>query len=432
MERGFYSTGQVARQLGTTPARVRSLCENGVVAAETTPGGQWRVPAYEVERLKRDGLPPIPRPMPIEDDPPEGNGKPAQHNDSELAVKPSMEVVSAQDLVAITKATLEKRRIDRELEQEEDWFRERRRQQEAAAEEERQKNEAMLAEQRRLRWIQEWMKYALNSVLSSARGEVEIEVHTEVVATLSKLDTCEPNSIARPLVDAAVHRALRPWKRNQDIQSAIEKAWRKLPWDVKNRPEHASLKKRALNALDEVVRGLREEASYGEMETATLLAVQPMIREYEHRRECEWIIGLLYLFEATREELEAAKDELRKTLATLPIGAERKELEKAQEAVLSALKAAVARRREAARLESEAQTQRRAAERKIDLQLDQIARYLDQEYEFDGGYPAMRRQAERLRPLIREALIEELLKNPNMSDEQIRRSIRSRVDDELR
>jgi excisionase family DNA binding protein len=40
MQQLFYSTGQVARQLGITLATVRFLCENGVIAAETTPGGQ--------------------------------------------------------------------------------------------------------------------------------------------------------------------------------------------------------------------------------------------------------------------------------------------------------------------------------------------------------------------------------------------------------
>ena len=45
MRRLFYSTGQVARQLGATPAAIRLLCENRLIAAETSPGGQWRVPA---------------------------------------------------------------------------------------------------------------------------------------------------------------------------------------------------------------------------------------------------------------------------------------------------------------------------------------------------------------------------------------------------
>ena len=80
----FYSTGQVARQLGTTAAVVRVLCENGLVAAETTPGGQWRVPASEVERLKRDGLPPIPRPLPNSSAPPADNGTSNGHGYAEF------------------------------------------------------------------------------------------------------------------------------------------------------------------------------------------------------------------------------------------------------------------------------------------------------------------------------------------------------------
>src|SRR5580704_10441356 len=116
MERLFYSTGQVARQLGTTLATVRALCENRVIAAETTPGGQWRVPASEVERLKRDGLPPIPRPLPIESAPVATNGTAGRQDSPESPPKPSAEVLSAEDLVAITRSLLEKRRIEREIE----------------------------------------------------------------------------------------------------------------------------------------------------------------------------------------------------------------------------------------------------------------------------------------------------------------------------
>lgn len=104
------------------------------------------MPVYEVDRLKRDGLPPIPRPMPTEVGPPEANGKPARHNNFELAVRASLEVVSAQDQVEITRAILEKRRFERELEEAEDWFRQRQLQQEAAALVERQKHKAILAD----------------------------------------------------------------------------------------------------------------------------------------------------------------------------------------------------------------------------------------------------------------------------------------------
>jgi hypothetical protein len=431
MERGFYSTGQVARQLGTTPARVRSLCENGVVAAETTPGGQWRVPANEVERLKRDGLPPIPRPMPVGVNPAEPITNQARRNHSELTTRSSAEVASAEDLVAITRSMLEKRRIEREIEENEDWFRERQRQQEAAAAVERQRDEALLAEQRRRQWIQEWMRYALNSVPFNARREVEIEVHGEVEAALSKLQACEPDAIARPLVDAAVRRALRPWKRNQGIRSAIEVAMRKLPWEVKNRPEYASLKKRATDALDEAILGQREQASSEEMESAALLAVEPTIREYEYRLECERVVERVYVFDATREEQESAREAVRKALAELPVGASSKELKKAEEAALAGLKAAVAQRQEAARLQSQRKAQRESAERRVDFQLDHIARHLEKEYEFEGGAAELRREAERLRPLIREALIRELLEEPNISVAQIRASIEAHIENGL-
>ena len=97
----FYSTGQVARQLGTTLATIRILCENRVIAAETTPGGHWRVPSSEVERLQRDGLPPIPRPLPTESAPPASNGTADRHGHPEFLAEPSDAVVSAADLVAI-------------------------------------------------------------------------------------------------------------------------------------------------------------------------------------------------------------------------------------------------------------------------------------------------------------------------------------------
>jgi hypothetical protein len=84
-----------------------------------------------------------------------------------------------------------------------------------------------------------------------------------------------------------------------------------------------------------------------------------------------------------------------------------------------------------ARLESEKRVQRRAVEWTADLHLDHIARYLEQEYDFDGGFREMRREADRLRPLIREALIDELLANPDMSAEEIRESIEDRIEDLL-
>jgi excisionase family DNA binding protein len=115
----FYSTGQVARELGTTQAAVRVLCETGAMASETTIGGHLRIPESEVKRFKRDGVPAIPRPLPTEGTASPKNGR---HSDSSAEVS---EVASAADSVAIARSLLERRRIERETEENEDWFRER-------------------------------------------------------------------------------------------------------------------------------------------------------------------------------------------------------------------------------------------------------------------------------------------------------------------
>ncbi|MGD0773905.1 MAG: hypothetical protein ABSC05_13890 [Candidatus Solibacter sp.] len=431
MEPLFYSTGQVARQLGTTLATIRILCENRVLAAETTPGGHWRVPATEVERLKRDGLPPIPRPLPKEGTPPTSNGTSGRHGHPEFLAEPSDEVVSAADLVAITRSMLEKRKIDRELEENEDWFRDRQGRQAAAEAAERQRAEVKQAEQRRLLWMQQWTQYALNSLPYGARKEVEMEVHTMVQEALSELQPSQPVAITQRLVDAAVHRALGPWTRKQEMERALQAGMNKLSWNIRYGSEYAGLKQRAWEAAVAAVRKVREEASYNEMETAAVQAVQPMIREYEHQEACQRIVGRVYIYDATREEQEAAKEAVREALAALPIDAAAEQLEKAGETARAPYKAAVAMRKEKARLESEKQAQRRAVAWQADLQLSHIAQYLEDEYEFDGGYAAMRREADRLRPLNREALIDELVENPAMSAAEIRESIEGQIDDAL-
>jgi hypothetical protein len=323
------------------------------------------------------------------------------------------------------------RKIDREIEENEDWFRERKRREAAAEVGERQKIETQQAEQSRLQWEQKWMQYALNSVPYGARREVEMEVHTMVSDALSLLQPNQPEGIVQRVVDAAVHRALGPWTKKQEIERALKAGMEGLPPDVQYRSEYASLKQRAWDAAVEALRKVRVEASYREMETAAVQAVQPMVREYDHQQTCQRIVGPVYIFDATREEEDAAKEAVRKALAALPKGASPKQFEIAEEAVLTRYKTAVSTRKEKARLDAEKQTKRRAAEWKVDLQLDHILRYLEKEYEFDDGYLQMHREADRLRPLIRKTLIDELLENPDMSDGEIRESIEDQIDERL-
>src|SRR2546425_448807 len=94
----YFSTGQAAKEWGVSVATVRALlCASGAIEHETTPGGQYRVPKSVVDKLKRDGLPAVPRPLP------EDNSRPTRprHGHPALLAEPSDDVIeSAEDVVA--------------------------------------------------------------------------------------------------------------------------------------------------------------------------------------------------------------------------------------------------------------------------------------------------------------------------------------------
>jgi len=342
----FYSTGQVARQLGTTLAAIRVLCEKRLIAAETSPGRHWRVPASEVERLKRDGLPAIPRPLPNPGGLPAASGTSNGHGYSEFVEEPSDEVALAADQVAIAKSNLEKRKIERDMEENEDWFRDRERRQAEVKAAERQKAETKQAEQRYQEWLQEWTQYAINSIPLAARKEVEVEVYRAVQQALSLLQSGQSQGVTQRLIDAAVHSALAPWTRKQETERALAAGMDKLAWNVRFRPEYAPLKRRAWEAAVVAIRRVRGEASYSEMETAAVQAVQPMVREYEHQQACQQMVNRLSLFDLDLAEWDSAKEAVRKSLADLPLGADAKTMERAKEHALAPFKAAAATRKE--------------------------------------------------------------------------------------
>ena len=50
----YFRTGQAAKQLGVSSYHIRRLCETGTIDAEITDGQQWKIPAAEIARLKKD------------------------------------------------------------------------------------------------------------------------------------------------------------------------------------------------------------------------------------------------------------------------------------------------------------------------------------------------------------------------------------------
>jgi len=48
-----YTTGEVAKMFGVTRQTVVDWIHRGKIRAEKTPGGQWRIPEYEIKKFKK-------------------------------------------------------------------------------------------------------------------------------------------------------------------------------------------------------------------------------------------------------------------------------------------------------------------------------------------------------------------------------------------
>lgn len=429
MAETYYRTGQAAKQLGVSSYHVRRLCEAGEIEAEISAGQQWKISAAEIARLLQQGVPPIPvminseaEEVPEKDHEPDA---PEEHSYSE----PSARVMEAADDLKITDSRLQKRRLEREIEEVEDFFRERQTRQAAEEAAERQRVESAQIEQRRLQWIHQWTEYAFSSLPRDLPREVELEVHGSVQQALSGLQMGQPAAITTRLVQAAVERALRPWKRKQEIERAVRAGMAKLAWEVRHGSDFAELKQRAWRAAAGAISKLHENANYDEKVAAASWAVEPIDREYQHLLVCKRILTWTFVVGASDDEQDAAKEAVRKALTVQPVGVKLKQLEQVKETALVPFKAAVVQREKAAQQNSEQRARRRDAEWKAETELSHIARYLQQEFDFDGEHAEMCREAARLRPLIREALIENLLQNPNMSGEDIRNVIEDLIED---
>jgi len=430
MADGYYRTGQAAKQLGVSSYHVRRLCEAGEIVAEITGGRQWKIPLAEVRRLQKEGVPPVPQQI-AEGGDEDDEARPGYADESENEDEPAAEVKAAANAVKIAGSHLERRRLERETEEVEDWFRERGRREEERERAELERAETARAAEQRREWINGWIQYALNSMPPGVPRETELDVNTAVEQVLANFQYCQSEITIRRLVIAAVEKVLAPWRREQQRRDAVEAAMNQLPLGVRFRPEFAPLKLHAIEAASAAVARCRAGAISEEMEIAAKQAIQPMIREHSHQEACQRLLGWINLPGATGEEIGRAKVAVQKALSSLPVGASQKKLEEAKQTALEGFRAKIARREEAQRAEAEQRRMRSDAEWKADVHLRHVEQYLNTEYEFDDGSFAMREEARRLRGIIREMLIEELMEGPEMSSEAIEERIEELIDDGL-
>lgn len=62
----YFSIRQIAEEFNYSTAWITNLVHSKRIAGIKPTGGSWRIPASEMERLRKEGIPPLPRPTPFQ------------------------------------------------------------------------------------------------------------------------------------------------------------------------------------------------------------------------------------------------------------------------------------------------------------------------------------------------------------------------------
>jgi excisionase family DNA binding protein len=434
----FYSTGQVAEALGTSQENIRRLCQAGAIRAELTSGGQHRVPQAEYERLMRDGLPTTPRPLPGD------RGKPLVAGTGTippgLLAQPSEALVESAEQVAKLSYQAKSLRLQRRIDTEHDYSRKREsriEQEQRELEEAAQaRQDALEAGRRRAEWIRGWEEYALRCLPYGATPETRLDVHQQVRAQLSGLDPLPSDVTVQSLTQAIIDRALHVAKCRQQSLDIIDRLMRDLPYGIQHGSAFALERGAALTLMTEAVERLPVEADEKLKEATARLAVEPILKRYHQYQACQALLQSLpgMMPRANQAEKEAAWRSLVAALEKLPVGTSQTKLEEERDRVVAAVMEGVEKREEGERHQAEEKQRQReeagrraAAEYKVAsaiIHVDVVLKELEEEgaVEFDG-FSDQWDTARRMRETVSPLLVEELVREPEMTREQVKRKI---------
>jgi excisionase family DNA binding protein len=359
MNEGLYRTGQAARILNVSAHHIRRLCEAGLIpGAQMTDGNRWRLPANQVDRLKTDGIPPIPQieraasvspahaPASLGPRKPEPAG--IGFIDDEPAIAPDPAVLEESSKLAIAHRRLQRRRLELETENVEESFREKEKRRATELEIQRQREAEERQRANRKRWTDQWLKFGLDNLPPGVSGACELAVYTEVESTLKLLSPEQSSEVVRQLVLASVRKAIAPHLRKEEQQRAINAALSRLSAKVTSSP---AWNDRARRAASEAVRKVGDSAAQDDLVAAVAAAVNAVSVECIHQSQIAEVVddwGWPEYFNATDEDRDEAKRLARVALADVALGANRWELSRIRDKAVAPVVAKIRARKDRA------------------------------------------------------------------------------------
>jgi hypothetical protein len=160
------------------------------------------------------------------------------------------------------------------------------------------------------------------------------------VAALARVALGDSHRV-RLVVDAAVARALRPWKLAEDKTKAAQEAVDSLPIDMRWSKEW---RERASEIAIDAIR--RTDGQYADMVALARSALRPLAAEYEHGEKIARALQSFSVPGANSDELTDAKANLRDALRGLPVGASDRQIAQAKDQALASVRMQISLRQE--------------------------------------------------------------------------------------
>src|ERR1019366_4856137 len=321
--------GQAAAQLGITPHHLRELCKAGLMEAEKSAGGQWRLPLSVIQRYQNDEeIPAIPTFI-EDDDQPHSPATPKAGN--RLLAEPSPEMIEAVEDAEIEEAAARKeeaavrkkehtvRRLRLEFEEQQAQDQLAARAQEEGARLAAEQGAARECEEiaRHWAWVEEWAERALRRVSRDVPGPLRLALHKAVVIRLTDLPRTQSHTLTQRLIDAEIDRALAPWTHQRTIDAAVEAVCSQVPYELRCSPQSATWKNRVMQAARKEIESLGNVPRW-HMEAAGTAAAKPIVAEFEHVQLCAKLARALPAG-LTAEEQAEARERIQEALSRLPM-----------------------------------------------------------------------------------------------------------------
>ena len=284
------------------------------------------------------------------------------------------------------------------------------------------------------RFFSDRVAYALRCVPDDAPRDLELDVHGQVANALTALQIDQPEFAVRRVIEAAVEKALIPWRRQAQRRQAIDAAIDCLPFQLRHNRDFADQKQAAIRIAAHAVDQAHPDDDYDSLEAAAKHAVGPILKAFEHAQVSEQVVAWTIVRGATSREDDEAKELVRTALAKLPVGSSRAQMERVRDEALIPLLIRIADRERAEVATAEEHRRRQAAEWRVQSQMGYIDDYLQGSYAYDDSYSGVYERlgdARRLRAAIRGALVEECVADPTLDDDDIRSRIEELVDELL-